>query len=68
MFRMNGMPRAQGCAGAACFSFAQYPANKTFCPLWGFAPHIPVLYREVPFILNITLCYVRNHGPMVSDR
>ena len=23
MFRMNGMPRAQGCAGAACVSFAQ---------------------------------------------
>ncbi len=22
MFRMNGMPRAQGCAGAACVSFA----------------------------------------------
>ena len=21
-----------------------------------FAPHIPVLYREVPFILNITAC------------
>jgi len=27
MFRMNGMPRAQGCAGAACVKLAQWGAG-----------------------------------------
>jgi hypothetical protein len=27
------------------------------CPPGGFASHIPVLYREVPFILNINALY-----------
>jgi hypothetical protein len=30
MFRMNGMPRAQGCAGAACVSFARH-IDKQIC-------------------------------------
>ena len=34
-----------------------------------FAPHIPVLYREVPFILNITACpEVRHHTTLAADR
>jgi hypothetical protein len=28
MFRMNGMPRAQGCAGEACVRFARHPNEK----------------------------------------
>jgi hypothetical protein len=45
------------------------PLDQHMCPLRGFASHIPVLNREVPFILNITpsaLCV--NHKLMVSDR
>jgi hypothetical protein len=45
------------------------PLDEHMCSPGGFAPHIPVLYREVPFILNITpsaLCV--NHKAMVSKR
>jgi hypothetical protein len=28
MFRMNGMPWAQGCAGAACVRFARHPIGR----------------------------------------
>ena len=44
------------------------PLDEHMCPPGGFASHIPVLNREVPFILNITLGSVRNQRTVVSDR
>jgi hypothetical protein len=70
---MNGMPRAHGCAGVACFSFAQlfldmaqatlstgsrshlvHVQLQVLCKIDKIAPHIRVLYRDIPFFLNIT--------------
>ena len=45
------------------------PLDEHMCTPRGFASHIHVLHREVPFILNITpsaLCV--NHSAMASER
>jgi hypothetical protein len=71
MFRMNGMPRAQeahDCRDAGgratqeqlprsgLFQIGTVQCKSRPNPQRGFASHIPVLYRKVPFILNITAC------------
>ena len=80
MFRMNGMPRAQGCAGAACFSFAhcfgfcmgaevaRYLSSglATSTSVWARARH-PCRSRSESKVPH-TLCAVRNHSAMVSKR
>jgi len=43
-----------GMRESGLFQFYTTSSEQTLCPPRGFAPHIPVLIREVPFILNIT--------------
>ena len=44
-------------AGIRVFQLRPYTTGMLWMSLQGcFAPHIPVLYREVPFFLNITAC------------
>ena len=80
MFRMNCMPRAEGCAGAACVSFAQILATcvgaevarylssglATSTSVWARARH-PCRSRSKSKVPH-TLCAVRSHSAMVSKR
>ena len=55
MFRMNGMSRAQGCAGATSFKLAQCYGSRDRVPSEALR-RTSLCYRKVPFILNITTC------------
>ena len=57
MFRMNGMPRAQGCAGVAKHIHVTLGRDTAQAALSTVArPHlVHVLYRDIPFILNIKM-------------
>ncbi len=56
--------------GVWCLTSGLYETGKFHPSLQGcFASHIHVLYRKVPFILNITACpEVRHHITLAVDR